>query len=110
MAGSAAKVVISERQQEILLEMAKAYTRAKYLTVRANIILLAFAGQSNDSIAERLRLGRHQVGLWRRRWKQAFRQLVSIECMDGSSALRLAIEKTLSDQPRPGAPVTFTAK
>jgi hypothetical protein len=110
MAGSAAKVVISERQQEILREMAKAYTIARFLTVRASIILLAFVGQSNEVIAGHVGLERHQVGLWRRRWQQAFRKLVRIECMDGLLALRHAIEEILSDQPRPGAPGTFTAE
>ncbi len=110
MAGSAAKVVISERQQEILREMTKAYTIARFLTLRANIILLAFAGQSNEAIAKHVGLERHQVGLWRRRWQKAFRKLVSIECMDGLLPLRRAIEKILSDRPRPGAPGTFTAE
>jgi putative transposase len=110
MAGSAAKVVISERQQEILLGLSKSYTLARYLTVRASIILLAFAGESNEAIAAQVGLERHQVGLWRRRWQQAFRQLLRIECTDGLLALRRVIEETLSDQPRPGAPGTFTAE
>lgn len=45
MPGSAAKVVITERQQEVLLELARASTTAKAVAVRASVILLAFLRQ-----------------------------------------------------------------
>ena len=108
MSGSAAKVVISERQQEILREMSKSYTTARCLTLRATIILLAFAGESNESIAEVVHLERHQVGVWRKRWKKAFAKLIVIECGECPAALRRAIATTLGDLPRPGAPDKFT--
>ena len=56
MAGSAAKVVISERQQEVLRKMSTATALAKRLVQRATIILLAFAGLSNEDIARRVGL------------------------------------------------------
>src|SRR3954452_1865983 len=108
MPGSAAKVVISERQQEVLRQLSTATTAAKRLTQRAAIVLLAFAGLDNEAIAPRVGLERHQVGRWRRRWQQAFPKLVTLECLETAATLRRAIEEVLSDEPRPGCPGTFT--
>lgn len=111
MAGSAAKVVISERQQEVLRKMSTATTLAQRLVQRATIILLAFAGLTNEDIAGRVGLERHQIGLWRRRWQRAFNDLVRIECTeDSAAALRHAIAGVLTDEPRPGSPGKFTAE
>ena len=108
MPGSAAKVVITERQQEVLQKLSTASTVAKRLVQRATIILLAFAGLDNEVIAQRVGLERHQVGMWRRRWQRAFDKLVRIECLETSAALRRGIEGVLNDEPRPGSPGTFT--
>lgn len=111
MAGSAAKVVISERQQMVLRKLSTATTVAKRLVQRATIILLAFAGMDNRDIAKQVGLGRCQVGLWRRRWQGAFDNLIRIECSDDPpAALRKAIEDLLADEPRPGCPGKFTAE
>jgi transposase len=111
MPGSAAKVVITERQQVVLRKMSTATTLAKRLVQRATIILLAFAGLTNEDIARRVGLERHQIGLWRRRWQRAFNDLVRIECTeDSAAALRHAIEEVLTDEPRPGSPGKFTAE
>jgi transposase len=110
MPGSAAKVVISERQQAILQGLSRASTVAKCLAQRATLLLLAFAGLENRDIAAQVNLERHQVGLWRRRWQAAFPKLIRIECLETAAALRHAIEKILRDQPRPGSPGKFTAE
>jgi transposase len=110
MAGSAAKVVISERQEAVLRKLSTATTVAKRLAQRATIILLAFAGVANQDIARQAGLGRHQVGTWRRRWQGAFANLIRIECLEGPPALRRAIEDLLADEPRPGCPGKFTAE
>src|SRR3954464_9678074 len=110
MPGSAAKVVISERQQAILQSLSRASTVAKCLVQRATIVLLAFAGLDNRAIARQVGLERHQIGLWRRRWQVAFPKLLRIECLETPAQLRHTIEKLLRDQPRPGCPGTFTAE
>jgi transposase len=111
MPGSAAKVVITQRQQTVLRKLSTATTVAKRLVQRATIILLAFAGLANQDIAGQLGLERHQIGIWRRRWQRAFNDLVRIECTQDSPAqLRHAIEAVLTDQPRPGSPGKFTAE
>jgi len=110
MAGSAAKVVISERQQGVLQLLSTARTVAQYLVNRATILLLAFQGLDNQAIAAQVSLGRHQVGLWRRRWQDAFPKLLRIECTDEPLALRRAIEDVLSDEQRSGSPGKFTGE
>jgi transposase len=111
MSGSAAKVVITERQQQVLRKMSTATTVAKRLVQRATIILLAFVGMANQDIAQRVGLERHQIGIWRRRWQGAFNDLVRIECTEDAPAkLRHAIEAVLTDADRPGCPGKFTAE
>jgi hypothetical protein len=108
MAGSAAKVVITERQEIVLHKFSVSTTLAKRLVQRATIILLAFARIDNDAIALQVGLERHQIGIWRRRWQRAFNDLVRIECIEDAAALRHAIEAVLTDEPRPGSPGKFT--
>jgi transposase len=110
MPGSAAKVVISERQQAILQSLSRASTVAKCLVQRATLLLLAFVGLENRDIAAQVNLERHQVGLWRRRWQAAFPKLIRMECLETAAVLRQAIEKLLRDQPRSGSPGKFTAE
>jgi putative transposase len=108
MPGKAAKVTITERQQQALRTMTRAATATQALAQRAGIILLAFDGLTNEDIAARLGGERHAVGVWRRRWAQAFDRLVLVECCEGLPALRRAIAELLGDRPRPGCPGTFT--
>jgi len=108
MPGRAAKITISERQQEILRTISNAPTVQSRLRQRASIILLSFEGQSNPEIAVQVGLTRRQVGRWRRRWAKAWNRLIEIECRDTRAGLRRAIENVLSDEPRLGAPGKFT--
>lgn len=108
MAGKAAKVVITERQQAVLRQLSRATTVVFRLRQRARIILLAFEGKRNEEIETLVSLGRDQVGVWRRRWQAAFEQLTIIEGMEGLPPLRKAIENVLHDEQRAGAPPTFT--
>ena len=108
MPGSAAKVVITERQQNILQQMSRSVTIAFQLRQRAQIVLLAFEGLGNQEIAARVGLGRNQVGLWRRRWQHEFERLTLVEGLEEPVQLRRDIEAVLSDDPRSGRPCTFT--
>jgi putative transposase len=110
MPGMAAKVIITERQQEVLQSMVWSRSCPQGLAHRAEIILLAFEGHKNEAIAARLDCERHGIGIWRKRWKKAFEQLVVIECVEKPSALREAIEEVLGDLPRAGCGGTFTAE
>jgi transposase len=109
MAGTAAKIVVSERQQKLLEEFSKSRTLGKCLVQRATIILLGFAGMWNEAIALQVGLNRIQVGIWRQRWRDAWEALCVWECTE-PHRLREAMVEVLSDAPRPGAPATFTAE
>ena len=110
MPGSAAKVMITERQQDILRTMTRSGTCPQALVQRARIILLAFDGISNEEIADRIGCERHAPGVWRRRWKGAFERLVLVECCEKPSALVQAIDDLLGDRPRCGCPGKFSAE
>jgi putative transposase len=108
MPGKAAKITITERQQEILQTFSRSVTAPSRLRQRASIIVLAFDGLLNRDIAPKVGLTHRQVGRWRRRWADAWDRLVAIECCESRTVLRRAIEAALSDEPRPGAPAKFT--
>lgn len=110
MPGMAAKVIITERQQEALRAMVWSRSCPQGLAHRAEIILLAFEGLTNEAIAERLGCERHGIGVWRRRWQKAFARLIVIECSESAAALREAIGEVLGDLPRAGCGGTFTAE
>jgi len=110
MPGMAAKVVITERQQQVLQAMVVSRSCPRGLAHRAEIILLAFDGLKNEEIAQQLMCERHGIGTWRRRWQDAFERLTVIECVEKPPALRAAIEVVLGDLPRAGCGGTFTAE
>src|SRR4051795_3701694 len=78
MPGKAAKITITERQQEILQTVSRSVTAPAHLRQRAAIIVLAFDGLGNQDIAARVDLTQRQVGLWRRRWAKAWNKLIDI--------------------------------
>ncbi|MGZ3488840.1 MAG: IS630 family transposase, partial [Isosphaeraceae bacterium] len=108
MPGKAAKITITESQQEILRTFSRSTTAPSRLRQRASIMLMAFDGLLNAEIAETVGLVHRQVGRWRRRWANAWEQLINIECCESRATLRRAIEAVLTDEPRPGAPTKFT--
>ena len=110
MPGMAAKVIITERQQQMLQSMAFSRCCPQGLAHRAEIILLAFEGLQNEEIAQKLNCERHGIGIWRKRWQKAFHPLTVIECMEKPPALRSAIEEVLGDRPRAGCGGKFTAE
>src|SRR3954464_13784067 len=110
MPGRARKLIITERQQAILLTMTRSGTCPQALAQRARMILLAFEGLRNQDIAARVGCERHAVGPWRHRWADAFDRLILIECCEKESALPRAIEGLLGDSPRAGSPGRFTAE
>lgn len=104
MSGSAARVTITEQQQTILTEFAKARTEEVALAQRSRIILLAFAKHSNEQISSEVNLNPDQVGRWRKRWQIAWDSLIQVECGGKPHELRNAIKKVLADLPRSGRP------
>jgi len=110
MPGKAAKVIVTERQLATLKKMAASSTCPQGVAQRARMIVLAFAGETNESIAQRIQCERHMVGVWRRRWVRAFERLVLVECGEKDSALPRAMERLLSASPRRGWAGKFSAE
>lgn len=102
MLGKATRLVITERQQQILREMTVSRVCPQGLAARAEMILRGFAREQNAAIAQQVGCERHTVGMWRRRWKANFEQLIHAECVGRPGELRRMIEKVLSDEARPG--------
>jgi transposase len=109
MPGKAAKVRVSERQWNILQELSRSRTAARGIVQRALILVLGVQGLKNERIAAEIGLIRRQVGLWRRRWRDAWDSLCVWECTE-PHRLREAILEVLSDAPRPGCPGKITAE
>jgi len=109
MPGKAAKVKVSERQLDILQELSRSRTAARGIVQRALILVLGVRGLKNEQIAAEVGLIRRQVGLWRRRWRDAWNSLCVWECTE-PHRLREAILDVLADAPRPGCPAKITAE
>lgn len=109
MPGQAAKVLLSERQLQIVTEFSKSNGVKGSLRLRASIIEKAFRGLNNSEISACVGLGTRQVGIWRKRWRDSWEKLCLWECQE-PRRLRQAIRDLLSDAPRPGSPGTFTAE
>ena len=78
---------------------------------RAQIILLGGDGFGNGQIADELHIDRKTVYHWRKRWLSQIDQLGQIEAeAEAEDALSKAIVSFLSDAPRPGTPVTYSAE
>ncbi len=99
---------VSSLQQELLQQITQRSTSAQRLVKRAHIILEALKGTSNTRIAQRLQIDYETVRRWRDRWHAAESRLQAIEETGKRKLLKQAIEVLLTDEPRPGAPTTFT--
>jgi hypothetical protein len=82
------EIVLTPEEEDALGERARRYSLPYFQVVRAQMILLAAQGFSNDRIAERLNTRREVVSLWRKRFFH--------ERLPG-----------LEERPRPGRPRTF---
>lgn len=110
MSGKARSVSLTETTHSILSNLSSRTTIANRLLVRAKIILLAFEKRSNSEIGSLVGIGRKQVGLWRRRWKESVDALLVIEFSESHASLVRSIEFVLSDAPRSGSHGKFTAE
>ena len=110
MSGRAPIIIVTEKQFEILKEFAAARTVQVDVSQRSKIVLLAFERKLNEDIAKSVDLNRNQVGQWRNRWKDAFHDLVAVECNEGINALRESIVELLSDRQRSGRPPSITSE
>ena len=81
-------ILLTEEEDRILNRRARMYTLPYFQVLRAQMILLAAEGLSNDVIASRLNTRREVVSQWRKRF--FYKRLAGLE-----------------DKPRPGRPRAF---
>jgi putative transposase len=99
---------MSPLQQQLLQRIVHRTTSAQRLVTRGRIVLEAAQGTSNSKIAKGLQVDYGTVLRWRDRWHAAETRLQTIEATGKPKLLSQAIEILLTDEQRPGAPVTFT--
>jgi len=83
------EIILTSKEQEHLVSLARKYTAPYREVVRAQVILMAAEGKENKEIGERLNLPRKTVSKWRKRF---FHER----------------EQGLIDKPRDGRPFFFS--
>lgn len=89
------KVPLSEAERAELHALVRAQKTSQHIALRARLVLLLAEGLTAPAVARRLQTTRTTVRLWRRRWLER--------------AAAPVLER-LHDDPRPGAPLTFSAE
>lgn len=99
------------RQRQLLDLLVRRQSSSQQLLRRLQIVCLAADGANNDQIARQLPCHRETACTWRARWHAGAACLEAAEA-EGASETQLLrlIEAILADEPRPGAPVTFSAE
>jgi putative transposase len=103
-------IILTERQRETLAHLARRATSTQRLARRCRIVLAGADGSNNEQIAQRLGINRETSRLWRGIWLENEERLGAAAEEASERESRQAIEQTLSDRPRSGAPPTFTAE
>jgi transposase len=89
------KVPLSEAEREKLQALVRAHQTSQQIAFRARIILLLGEGLGVMEVAHCLETTPPTVRLWREHWL---------------ARLEATVIERLQDDPRPGAPLTFTAE
>lgn len=102
-------IILTERERAVLEHLATSRTIERRCGERATIILQLAAGTSKHAIAQHVHLTRKSVYRWYDRWLASQEKLSGAQEMT-DKAFHQFLEELLSDQPRPGTPLTFTAE
>lgn len=94
----ATTVVLSEKEQEGLLQITRRHRSEQQVVLRARIVLAAAQGCANVQIASELGTNVDTVRLWRDRWAG----------LQGIDLETLSLAERLQDAPRPGVKPKFT--
>ncbi len=91
-------VVLSEKEQEELTQIARRHRSEQHVALRARIVLAAAQGHVTMGIAREEQVNVDTVRLWRDRW-------VGLQGVDRET---LSVAERLQDAPRPGAKLKFS--
>jgi putative transposase len=94
----ATQVMLTEKEQEELLQITRRHRSEQQQVLRARIVLAAAQGHSNAQIARELAINVDTARFWRDRWVE----------LQGIDRETLSIAERLQDAPRPGAPARIT--
>ena len=110
MARIARKVTLTAKQSQTLTQISLSRTQRLDHILRAKLILLCSAGQTNISISRELNIDRQTVKNWRKRWCACEDKLRLIDQEEIGIAYTRKLLEILSDEPRAGTPCKFTAE
>jgi transposase len=96
----ATPIVLSEQEQEGLLQITKRHRSEQQVVLRARIVLAAAQGHPNVQIATELAINVDTVRLWRDRWAG----------LQGIDLQTLSLTERLQDAPRPGVKPKFSSE
>ena len=104
-------VTLSARLHAVVEHLARRQTSSQRLVRRLQIVLAAADGSNNEQVARQFGLDRGTVRTWRDRWRGAAPRLEAAAA-DGTEDRVLAqlVADALTDAPRSGVPVTFSAE
>ena len=103
----AREIKLSESQQKILTQIQTGTHSPQHFKQRAEIVLMAGAGYSNNEIERKLAISGETITKWRNRYGANKKELAKTE-EENPRKLRNKIEKVLSDEHRSGRKATFT--
>ena len=101
-------VQVTTRQGALLAKLVRAATTPQRVVQRAQIVLGAADGLTNEQLVRRVGVTRPMVRKWRRRWAHAKAQLAAVEAQEDDRALQVRLVEVLSDAARSGRPPEFT--
>jgi putative transposase len=101
-------ICLTDNQKQILESLINASYTPKIVAMRANIILLHAYGKPPSMIRRELGISYPPIYKWKERWIQAKDVLDQTEKEKTKFDLKTAIEDTLKDANRSGAPPVFT--
>ena len=96
----ATTIVLSEKEQERLLQVIKLHRSEQRVVLRARIVLAAAQEHTNIQIASELNINVDTVRLWRDRWAG----------LQGIDLETLSLAERLQDAPRPGVKPKLSAE
>ena len=106
----AESVELTEKQRHLLQQVIRCEKSMQQSVRCARIILLTDSGVTNEQIATQLKLNRLTVRTWRNRWVEAAEVLATAEAQEADKDYQGRIWSLLEDNPRRGAPSTFSAE
>jgi putative transposase len=104
-------ITATPRQRRVLEQLVRRHTSPQQQVRRAQAILAAAAGATNAAAGRQAGMTEDTARTWRRRWAAAREALLAAEVAgeeDDDRALAAVVCGVLVDEPRSGAPPTFT--